>query len=54
MMRTYIAYIVTISLFLGVNKYYDPKYEQFADKGFAIFIVIYIPKTNVRCTCFNN
>ena len=39
--------VVTMSLFLSVDKYYHPKREQFAGKGFADLIYIPKPKANV-------
>ena len=39
--------VVTMSLFLSVNKYYHPKREQFAGKGFADLIYMPKPKADV-------
>ena len=39
--------VVTMSLFLSVDKYYHPKREQFAGKGFADLIYMPKPKTDV-------
>ena len=39
--------VVSMSLFLSVDKYYHPKREQFAGKGFADLIYMPKPKTDV-------